>query len=145
MATDNHTYGFSKADAGALVQLIGNGDGEYLEGRVRGGGKASTKIVLTPGGGIAARSGTTVSSASCTEYKIVSGTLTTNTNSLTVYNIWPFAIPASMYIKATKESISGFWLAEHPGVVDVQWDDPDLEFTRDGSTWINIDTPEECP
>lgn len=37
MPQDNHTYGFNKADASDLVQLIGNGDREYTEGRVRGG------------------------------------------------------------------------------------------------------------
>lgn len=34
---DENTYGFSKSDAGELVQLIGSGDGEYPEGRVRSG------------------------------------------------------------------------------------------------------------
>lgn len=37
MPQDNHTYGFSKGDAGELVQLIGGGDQSYIEGRVRGG------------------------------------------------------------------------------------------------------------
>ena len=110
-----------------------------------GAGSSDSKIVQTPGGGIAARSGTTVGSASCTEFKIDSGTtLATNTNTITVKNIWPFAIPASMYIKAHLESISGEWIAEHPGVIDVQWDDPDLEQTLDGSTYTNIDTAEDC-
>ena len=35
---DNHTYGFSKGDAEELVEMIGGGEGEYVEGRVRGGG-----------------------------------------------------------------------------------------------------------
>jgi hypothetical protein len=35
---DNDTYGFSKADAEELVEMIGGGETEYLEGRVRGGG-----------------------------------------------------------------------------------------------------------
>ena len=108
------------------------------------GTAAGQKIVQTPGGGIAARSGTTVGSATCTEYKIASGTLTTNTDTITVKNIWPFAIPASMYILAAKEQITGEWVAIHPGVIDVQWDSPDLEQTLDGSTYAIIDTAEVC-
>ena len=34
---DNHTYGFSKADADELVEMIGGGETEHFEGRVRGG------------------------------------------------------------------------------------------------------------
>ena len=36
MPQDENTYGFSKNDAGELVQLIGGIDREYIEGRVRG-------------------------------------------------------------------------------------------------------------
>jgi len=35
---DNHTYGFSKSDAEEIVEMIGGGEGEFVEGRVRGGG-----------------------------------------------------------------------------------------------------------
>jgi hypothetical protein len=108
------------------------------------GGGASAKIVQTPGGGIAARSGTSVSSASCTEFKIAGGTLATNTDTLTVYNPWPFAIPGSFYIVATQEAINGDWLAVHPGIVDVQWNNPTLQQTYDGSTLQTIDTAETC-
>lgn len=108
-------------------------------------GSSSTKLFLTPGGGIAARSGTTVSSATCTEYKLVSGTLTTNTATQTVYNPWPVAIPASYYITATKEAASNFWIAEFPGVVNVSWADPVLKQTWDGTNYSTIDTAESCP
>lgn len=109
-----------------------------------GGGSSGVKIVQTPGAGIAARSGTTVSSANCTEYKLVAGTLTTNTDTLTVHNPWPFAIPASFYILAVRESIGSDWIAIHPGVTNVRWDSPDLEQTLDGSTYSIIDTAEVC-
>jgi len=142
---DEHTYGFNKADASSLLEGIGSRDGEYREGVVRGqGSTASLKLFLTPGGGIAARSSTTVSSATCTEYKIVGTTLTTNTNTQSVYNPWPVAIPASYYITAIKESVSGFWIAQFPGIVNVRWVDPDLEQTLDGTNYANIDTAEAC-
>lgn len=40
MATDERTYGFVKADAEELVQLIGGTDSEYPEMRPRGGGNS---------------------------------------------------------------------------------------------------------
>ena len=39
----------------------------------------------------------------------------------------------------------GEYYALGPYVTQVRWDDPDLEYSRDGSTtWINIDTAEDC-
>lgn len=46
MPQDEHTYGFNKADAGELVQLIGGGDREYTEGRVRGAGPRLYRFTL---------------------------------------------------------------------------------------------------
>jgi len=136
------------ASSGA-IRLLGTPDASdekllpvVLNAGSTGGGAA--KIVQTPGGGIAARTGTTVSNATCTEFRITSGALASNTKTLTVHNIWPFAIPANMYILAAQESLNGDWLAVHPGVVDVQWNSPDLEQTYDGSTLQNIDTAVVC-
>jgi len=74
-------------------------------------------IALTPGGGIAARSGTTAGSANCTFYRVnSSGTLTTvkdNAGSditATVYNIAGSAIAGSAYIQA--KYIYGEWIAD---------------------------------
>lgn len=36
MAQDEHTYGFAKQDAQALLRHVGGDDGEYIEGVVRG-------------------------------------------------------------------------------------------------------------
>ena len=142
---DNSTYGFSKRDAQALLSKIRTSAHTIPEMKPRGGGGGgSAKIVQTPGGGIAARSGTTAGSATCTEFKLSGSTITTNTDTITVYNIWPFAIPASMYILATKELLSNQWIALHPGVIDVRWDSPDLEETLDGTNYVNIDTAEVC-
>lgn len=109
-----------------------------------GGSGSECQLFLTPGGGIAARSGTTVSSATCTEYKLVGSTLTTNTATQTVYNPWPVAIPGTFYITATKEAITGLWIAEFPGVLNVQWATPNLRQTLDGTNYSNIDTAETC-
>lgn len=107
-----------------------------------GGGE--TILVKAPGGGIAARSSTTVSSAVCTEFKIVSGTLTTNTNTQTVYNPWPIAIPADFYFVAVKEQVTNFWIAQSPGVVDVKWTTPNLTQSLDKSAYTTVDATELC-
>lgn len=146
MRDSDKTYGFSKDDASDLVQLIGGNDREYVEGRVRGGGggASDSKIFLTDGSGITARSGTTVGSGTCTEFKLVSTTLTTNTNTVTVVNIWPFAIPANTYLLAVRERLSKAWVAVHPLVMNVRWVSPDLEQTFDGTNYVTIDTAEPC-
>lgn len=103
------------------------------------------RLFKTPVGGIAARSGTTVSSATCTEYKLVSGTLTTNTETETVYNPWPVAIPAGYYIVAQQEQISSEWIALFPGIVDVRYvHDTALEQSLDKVNYTNIETPQVC-
>lgn len=43
---DESTYGFSRADALELVQLIGNRDREFPEIRPRGGGKSSSLQII---------------------------------------------------------------------------------------------------
>lgn len=104
----------------------------------------TNKLVKTPGGGIAARSGTTVASASCVEYKIVSGTLTTNTDTLDVINPWPIAIPGDYYITAQQEALTSKWIAQFPGLLDVKWTTPDLQQSLDGTTYTTIDTGLPC-
>lgn len=104
---DEHTYGFSKADAQDIVQLIGGDDHEYLEGKARGSSN-STKLFLTPGGGIAARSGATLGSATCTMLSIAGGTRSTTSTSFTVYNDFLTAITGSVDIIATK--VDGVWV-----------------------------------
>ena len=141
---DESTYGFSKADASDLLSQIGGHESDYREGLVRSSkGGGSAKLVLATSG-IPARSGTTVGSATCTEYKIVGSTLTTNTETITVKNIQAEAIPSGLYVFAVKEALSGFWIAQHPGVLNVRWNDPDLQQTKNGTSYTNIDTAEDC-
>lgn len=125
--------------AASIRPILIGGDGGS------GSNAQSSKLVKTPGGGIAARSGTSISSASCVEFKIVSGTLTTNTDTLDVFNPWPIAIPADYYITAQQEAITGLWVAQFPGVIDVRYVlDTALEHSSDKVTYTNVETPEEC-
>jgi len=105
-APDEATYGFSKADAGDLVQLIGNVDGEHPEGRVRGG-NSQIKHFAAPVGGIPARSGSTLGSATCTLLTIAGGTRAGTSTSHTVYNNFTSAVGASADIVAAR--INGIW------------------------------------
>lgn len=91
------TFGFrDKEVAEQLKQSVGGGDSSYREG----GGSSPSYILQTPGGGIAARSGTTVSSANCTVYNALGGTLTSAGFTLPVYNLSTTAVAASAYIVA---------------------------------------------
>ena len=91
------TYGFKdKNVAEQLKQMAGGGDD--LLGQSRG--QSPSYILQTPGGGIAARSGSTVSSASCTVYSVISGSLTSAGFTLPVYNLSTTAVAGSAYIGA---------------------------------------------
>ncbi len=118
MAKDSRTYGFSLNDAESLAGLIG-GRAEIIPGRQPvgggGGGGSSSQhgvIIKTPVGGIAARSGTTVSSASCDVFSIVGTTLTDTGNNIDVFNISIFAVGASKYGLAKKEYATGKWVID---------------------------------
>lgn len=67
-------------------------------------------LAQTPSGGIAARSGTTVTSASCTVYYIDAGTITSYGESIDVYNIAGSAIAGSTYI--TAKLVGTVWIAD---------------------------------
>ena len=62
-------------------------------------------VCKTPGGGIAARSGTTVSSATCTVWKRTGTTLSATTSTVTVYNLSPTAVAATVEIVAVPTNI----------------------------------------
>ena len=110
MAQDEHTYGFSKADASDIAQLIGNGDGEYREGGVRGGGGGRDRLFKTPGGGIPAATGTgpySFGSATCT---FVSDAGVVGTDTVVIKNIVNQAIAANVVIKAAK--VGTIWVVD---------------------------------
>jgi hypothetical protein len=108
------------------------------------GGGGETKIVQATSG-IAARSGTTLGSATCTEFKVETSTLTTNTETLTVKNLSLFAIPTNAYVLAHKESISGAWIAQAV-IVGLRYSSPNLQYTIDGTNWVTwASAATECP
>lgn len=106
---------------------------------------AGAVLVKTPAGGLPARSGATLGSASCDVQKATGGTLSSNAESLTVYNPWPIVIPGNYYLLAVQEALTNKWLANFPGVLDVRYVlDTALEQTLDGTNYTNIESPELC-
>ena len=105
-------FGFNKEDASALVLGLNQGDSVYKIGGGASGGSEHGVIIKTPAGGIAARSGTTVSSASCDVFSIVGTTLTDTGNNIDVFNISIFAVGASKYGLAKKEYATGKWVID---------------------------------
>lgn len=117
MAKDERTYGFSKQDADALVESIGIRTEVFSNRRTMGGGGGGGGgehgvIIKTPSGGIAARSGTTVSYGSCDVFSIVGTTLTDTGNNIDVYNVSISPVGASKYGLAKKEYATGKWVID---------------------------------
>ena len=91
------TFGFKdKEVAEQLKQIAGGGDDAFPIP----GGKSPSYILQTPSGGIAPRSGTTVSFANCTVYSIIGTTLTSAGFTLPVGNLSTTAVAGSVYIGA---------------------------------------------
>lgn len=67
-------------------------------------------VAKTPGGGIAAMSGTTPGSASCEIYKVVSGSLVDQSLSQTVYNLNNIAIPGNAFITIHQDAYGNWWV-----------------------------------
>jgi len=105
---DRVTFGFNRADAEALAKSIGGADAEFREGRPRSNGLAG-RVFVTPSGGIPARSGALLGSATCTRYTVSGGTRASTSDTVTVYNDFTSAIGGSVDIVAIR--VDGIWLA----------------------------------
>lgn len=109
MAQDDRTYGFSKVDARALIESIGGAEGGVRDSPNRQ--QVVHRILKTPGGGIAARTGVACGSATCTEYYVDgSGDIVVTGGSYTVFNIFGSAIGPDAYI--TAKLVRGKWIAD---------------------------------
>lgn len=99
---DDAVYGFNKGDSEELLRLIGD----------RGVTEVKTKasldfdkllVVMTPSGGIAARSGTTCGTADCTVQVVTyDGAITATTRTIKVCNLSEDAVGGSAYIMCHK-------------------------------------------
>lgn len=89
---------FLRQDAQNLLALLRTPDKDESTGYQ----PAPLILAMTPSGGIAARSGTTVSSATCNYYRMQNGTLSSASGTITVYNLSTTAVGGSKYIIAAR-------------------------------------------
>jgi hypothetical protein len=109
MARPQKTWGFQEREtAEQLKRMVGNVDVEYVEGKVRQSVVAKTQVFFTPSGGIAARSGATLGSATCTRISVTSGTRASTGSMQTVYNHFRSAVAGSTDVIASL--IDGIWV-----------------------------------
>ena len=137
MAQDEATYGFNKADAGELIQQLGLREESIPTQRIddrRGGGDNHYLFTLT--GTISAGAGTATIRNLPDTTEIATGVSLKDP-------LGHFAGLTSGY-RGFCVKQGGIYYAIGPYVVNVRWDDPDLEQTRDGTTYTNIDTAEDC-
>lgn len=106
---DENTYGFVKADADALVSMIGMGEEETPTRPPR---QVMAIIIQTPAGGIPARVGTTVGKADCTIYRITSADVLESTGvEVSVVNLAASAVAGSVYGQAKRAA--GRWVIDY--------------------------------
>lgn len=91
---DNHIYGFNKLDSLELLQKIGGNTGS--------GGSVAPQlfagyIIKAPTGGIAGRSGTTVTFEDCDVYYIDGTTLTSSGDTVPVGNMSATAVASEAW------------------------------------------------
>lgn len=106
---DDSTYGFNKRDAEALLSGIASEDGEHNDWHPVGGDGTRSLVCKTGGSGIAARSGTTISSATCTVWTRSGSTLSATADTITVYNLSASAVGNTVHIVAEMTNIG--WVA----------------------------------
>jgi len=106
------TYVLVSADDGPIeIVYAPSGTGE-LECVVRFGNDVPAIIIMTPSGGIPARSGTTVGKADCTVYSISSSdVLTTTSRTVSVVNLAATAVAGSVYGQAKRAA--GRWVIDY--------------------------------
>jgi hypothetical protein len=114
-ATPVSTTVFNMSD-----RLIKNDD-YFLATRTQDGTLIVVDVYARPGsgmiakvntGGITARSGTTAGSGSVTAHKLVGTTITSTTETMTVYNLSDAAIAADRWVQCKREWYTGHWFVD---------------------------------
>jgi hypothetical protein len=105
-------------EGGDLITVVGGDDIEtdIVRGVIGSSGGGAGEdwgvIIKTPVGGIAARSGTTVSSGSCDVFSIVGTTLTDTTENINVFNISLGSVNGEIFGTAKREYATGKWIID---------------------------------
>lgn len=129
------------------IEILYDHNGKVVNWLLLDGGGASLLHYKTPGGGIPARSGLQMGSATCTKYSVSSTglkTLTATTD--TVYNDSDDAIGGSEDIRAGRND-AGLLVAvtgSGGGIIDIRVNGLNFEYTFDGTTWTVWHTGTNC-
>lgn len=100
---DESTYGFNKADAGELIQLIGSGATEFSEEWPTASKSEVGGWLLKTTSTISARSGTTLGSGSCIICTRSGSTIVETAEAITAYNSQGGdTIPSGVYVQAKR-------------------------------------------
>lgn len=108
---------FSRRDKQRIARVTSEAEKRLMSSGVRTRNRPQTNyasyIVKTPSGGIPARSGTTLGSATCTVQNVSTTTISDGISE-TVLNLSDTAIAGSTYVMATRDR-QGNYIAEAPG------------------------------
>lgn len=105
MGADQGVFGFNRNDAQQLVNLIGSQGGEVKQFEYDLTSSTANAVIhaYTPSGGIPARSGLTMGSATCDLYECTSGgVLGDSGDNVTVYNMATGSVAGNTQIVAAK-------------------------------------------
>lgn len=100
----NHNLDASSAGPVKILAAPGTG-ADSLRPVLLGHSNETAIFCVTPGGGIAASSGTTISSATCTVWKRATSTVSAQSKTITVWNLSTSAVAGSVRILATLSNI----------------------------------------
>ena len=95
-----------RKDEQAIRGIVFDGSGSFSQTAPTN--TAPAIYILSPGGGIPARVGTTLGSAVCTLYSRVGTALTATSNTLTIYNVSSSAVGGGKYGVAVADDANGY-------------------------------------
>jgi hypothetical protein len=135
---DKRTWGFKYRATAELARDMAERrtNTEYPEGTPRGGG-GDRHYLFTLTGAMSSGTGTATIRNMADDTEIETGA--------TIEDTLSFFDGLASGRRGICIKQDGAYYAIGPYVTDVQWDDPDLEYSKDGGTnWTNIDTAEDC-
>lgn len=104
---------------------------------------ASNSAIFQATSGIAARSGTTITYATCARQTVASGNIASASSTDSVGNFGLKAIATNAYIIA--HEIDSKWITNSAiAIIDIRVSGTTLQYTVDGSTWVTWHTGTTC-
>ena len=142
MTEEDAVYGFSKGDSQELIRLLGGRHAPEVM-RAKDLEQPPAYVIMTPSGGVPARSGSTFGTATATVYQVdYDGNATSTSMTVKVCNPSLTPWPGSCYAKIDRVQ-GGAIVLDPPAVTDIRVSSTTLQLRRncDWSTWH---TGEDC-